>query len=349
MMAAEAPSMWGLPLSDPSVLSRVLSDRTKFASETFQGDILQSVPLSRAQLKDTEISIALPPCKLGHETDLAGHPGFDKNKTIEYFIHFKLPDAGHRRLVELCWLVLREKFRNKDPKFVQHIDTAFSETGDDDTELAWQCFQSRARVPWRTSDNSFILKERTQKSNPIPLTVVSAEGVNHSGMMDVTPGSVVRLHVRIMAWSFNSMYGISVKLSDTGIQVYRREGRPIIRSSFLPGNFYMCVRPDESLEVRDACGHEMYVRFPCGGGTETFIIDETMAANIALMEQKLCCTTSCVYRTDDEQPYIKIPHMPATSGDMHTVLTPKIVANKSWRHLRWIIHEPPHYSQAIDQ
>jgi hypothetical protein len=334
----EGGCTYGLDLSDPEILRSVLHARKNFVSEVDQGDILQSVPLSSAQYYDS--SIVLPPVRLGPKTDLVGHPGYDRHKTVEYYIDFTLPEKAHRRLIELCWMTLKNKFRNNNVKLRPFIEEAYEHAAENTVESAWPIFQSKARTPWE-SDGTFLLKQRTNRKEMRPVTVTSAEGVNHSGNLHVPKGSIVRLHVTIITWTIGGMYGVSVKLADRGIEVLRVSGAPVVRQSFLPGNFYLCVRPDDTYEIRDACGHGMRVSFPWNPDPDdetgsTLLIDDTMADSIKLMEEKVKCVESCVRRSESSGgPCVHVSNLRSAGGRSDVVMTPTVESEKSWKRIEW--------------
>ena len=332
----EASRLCGLDLSQPEIFSKILEQRTHFEPETFQGDILQLPSVTTAQLADIKTGFTLPPVQLGNETDLVGHSGYDRQKTIEYSIHFKLPSEAHSRLIQLVHLALSEAFRNNDKDLSKFIGEAYEKTPSDDYAMALKIFLDNARVPWR-NDDSILIKERTSRKDPRPVSVCSAEGVDHSGFLNITKGSIVKLHVRIVTWGINGVYGASLKLSDKGIMLYRLEGQPVKRCRFVPGNFYLCVRPDDGLEIRDACGMPMRVSFPrtMANGNKSLLLDEEMVNDIHSMEEKLSCPVSCVHRNDENMPFLTLDK-PLSLGSDHVLLTPQIYMNNSWRTLRWV-------------
>lgn len=331
----EASRLSGLDLAKPETFSKILEQRRSFEPETEQGDVLQLPPLSVAQLEHTRTGFSLPPVKLGRETELVGHPGYDPSKTIEYTVHFQLPPEAHNRLVKLVNLVLSEAFRNNDKDLSKFIGEAYEQSPSDDYEMALSIFLSKARVPWR-DDNSILIKERTTRKDPRPVSVCSAEGVDHSGFLQITSGSVVRIHVRIVTWGFNGVYGASLKLNHRGIMLYRLEGEPVKRCHFMPGNFYLCVRPDKTLEIRDACGMPMRISFPRNVTADGLhlLLDETMVAEIYAMEEKINCPVTCVHKTQNNEAYLTFDQ-PVSSTEDHIVCTPHVVMKGTWRTLRW--------------
>lgn len=330
----EASTLCGLDLSKPELFSKLLEQRSVFPPQTEQGDVLQFPSLSVAQLKDTSTGFTLPPVKLGPQTDLAGHPGYNKQTTIEYTIHFSLPSDAQKRLSNIVNLLLTEAFRNNDKDLQKHIAEAYEQTPENEYDMALRIFLSKARLPWQ-DDGSVLIKERTTVKESRPVSICSAEGVDHSGRLKVLPGSVVRPYVRIVTWAINGIYGASMKLSDKGLMVYRCEGPPVSRQHFLPGDFYLCVRPDETLEIRDACGAPMRIKFPLNIRSDTSLfIDDTMRDDIHAMEEKIQCPASCVSTSVEGKPFITFgDSLPAASA--FYVCRPTVVMNKSWRTLRW--------------
>ena len=297
-----------------------------------QHDVLQAPSLNSSTVKDTSVGILLPAVTLGTMTDMNGSSGYNKGD-VEYNIHFKLGKESSDILKRLCYANLKQEFINNTKSFQPFIEKAFSlSPSENDIDAVWAVFKSMARFSW-LDDGSFMIKHRKTKKNPISPCVRSAEGVDHSDKLTVASGSVVRLDVRILSWSFKEMFGTSIKLGVGGIIVYRSSSMPSVRSSFLPGNFYLCIRPKGDFEIRDATGHALRVKVPARVSKERLLVDRDFIESVKLMENKLGCPWTCVEENDDEK-YISINNM-GHVNDESVVITPTIVMNKSMRTLQW--------------
>lgn len=336
-----------MDLSDPATLARVVNIRNSGETETPQGDVLRSPDLYTAQLEDTHTGILLPPVRLGNRSNLMGQSGYDRLKTIEYLIHFELPDKARQRLVSLCWMCLREAFNNNGEKMRPFITRAYENCPTDSADDAFEAFKSMARMPW-DDDGSFMIKERTTVQKRHQPCVRSAEGVDHTGNMAVPVGSIVRIDVRLVSWAFKEMYGVSMKLSFGGITVLKTANRHArIRTAFLPGNYYLCVTRDEAnrYEIRDAEGHPMLIKIPFrlhAASEPALVVDAQFADSVVEMEHKTGCALTCLH--DDES--CKFMHVrdlgtEPDPNDHSIFITPKISNNKSMKQLYWQRVPPP--------
>ncbi len=279
-------------LSDPSVLEKIISIRNSGPAETPQHDVLQSPSLEHATIDDADTGILLPVVKLGPKTNTEGVPGYTPGST-EYHLHFALKDDARSRLQALCYESLRNAFVKNEGSMQQFVSRAFDMAPSDDIDSVWKVFKSMARVSWE-DDGSFLVKHRSTKRSPRPLCVRSAEGVDHSGKLTVASASVVRIDIRIVTWAFKDMFGTSIKLGVGGVTVYHASAMPIVRSRFLPGNCYLCVRPSGEFEIRDACGHTMRVKLPNRYDDGRLLIDTEFDQEVKELDSKVGCPLTCI-------------------------------------------------------
>ena len=332
-------------LTDPSILSRLLQIKDGGIPETPQGDVLTAPQLFSTDAEDLQHGVLLPPVELGEMTNLVGQPGFDKT-TTEYLVHFRLSDVARDRLKEFCLENLKREFMNNQKKLKPFIDRAYQLAVSEDPESAWGVFKSFARKAWR-DDGSFLLKVRSTKKNPRFVCIRSAEGVDHTGHFTPGSGSIVRPEVRSLSWGFkaNDMYGVTLQLGIGGLTVYRASCMPEVHKTFRPGNFYLCVRPDKTYELRNVGGHAVRMRIPyrpCEA-TECIYIDESFAESVQALENKIGCPLSCVDHCHElDQHMMKVDGSKTVSTGVgqqvtHCVVRPVIRTNGSLRTLAWIL------------
>jgi len=326
-----------MDVTNPRTMQRLLEIRYGSEPETPQGDVLRSPDLFKARVEDTHTGILLPVVKLGNQTNLHGQAGYDRLHTLEYLIHFRLSDSARDRLCSLCWLNLKEKFLNNDEAFVPFINKAFENCSSDNVDDAWEAFKSLARSPIQ-DDNSFLIKERTKLKNPCPPCIRTAEGVEFTGRMMVPSGSVCRIDCRVVSWSFKGMYGVSLKLGIGGIYVYRSATLPSAKKRFYPKDYYLCIRPDSSFEIRDASGHMLTVLVQnTSCGDKHILIDNDCYSDIEALELKVGCALSSINDTEDGK--MIIVQDPKTLYKKETswiTLRPSIKMNKSMRYVEWV-------------
>jgi len=320
-------------LSDPDTLRRLIHIKESVVPETCQGDVLLTPPLSSATVADCSRGILLPAVSLGPLTNMIGVPGYNKGST-EYHIHFALPTSARARLQELCYESLKQEFIKNTGSIRPFVQRAFDMSPSDEVDDAWNVFKSMARVAWR-DDGTFLVKQRETSKRPRPVCVRSAEGVEHTGKLKVASATVVRLDVRIVTWGFKDMFGTSLKLGIGGISVYHTSTMPVTRSTFLPGNFYLCVKPSGEFEIRDACGHSMFIKIPNRGDANRILVDSDFARDVNAMEDKLGCPLSCI-KNDDDESYIAVQGTKGTNSNV--VITPHIITQKGMRQLHWTLH-----------
>ena len=254
-------------------------------------------PLKRAKLHDATPEqivrgVELPVCQLLHRTDVVGHEGYGGE--VERVVHFSLAKDDSKKLRELCNAALRNEFENCTDKRLKPIVTeAFVNGGD--AESGWQMFAASARPPWE-KDGTFMIKARSKPGRQRFLTLRSAEGVDHSGKMRVVAGARVQITAKVIVWAISrELYGMSLKLDYGGIKVLDAGIGILPRSVFVPGNAYLCMRKDNSLELRDAVGMPFTLRTAVNSIRHGEItISADTAKMIHAIEQKCGCPISMV-------------------------------------------------------
>lgn len=325
-----------LDLTDSSTLDRLIKIFHGGPAETPQHDVLRAPELAHATVEDTYHGVLLPVVKLGVKTNLKnGVPGFNAGST-EYHVHFTLSDSDSLMLRNMCYANLRREFEKKPDSLRPFVERAFDMAATDDVESAWGVFKSMARVGWE-SDGSFLVKHRSSAKRPSRVCVRSAEGVDHTGRLEVFSGCVVRLDVRVISWGFKEMFGVSIKMGIGGITLYHTGAFPIVRTRFLPGNFYMCKKNDGELLLRDACGHPVYIRVPNHRNSGRLHVDADFMKQVKALEDKVGCPLSSIQHDGDDR-FIEVTSKDQSLSSRPTslVITPAIRMVKSMRVLHWL-------------
>ena len=295
-------------------------------------------PYKRPKLHDATpaqmlCGVELPVCQLLHRTDVVGHEGYGGD--IERSVHFSLAKGDSKKLRELCNEALHSEFLNcSDRKLKPIVTDAFVRGGDAD--MGWQMFAAAARPPWE-KDGSFLIKARSKPGRQRFLTLRSAEGIDHSGKIKVVSGARVIITAKVILWAISKeLYGMSLKLDYAGIKILDAGMGVIPREVFVPGNAYLCMRKDSTLELRDAIGMPFTVNIKIEGvRSGECAIAKELADMIGAMERKCGCPISRV--VEERGEYWLSCDIPTQYINTTAQLRAGVVMKNNMRSLTWAL------------
>lgn len=295
-------------------------------------------PYKRPKLHDATpeqmlCGVELPVCQLLHRTDVVGHEGYGGD--IERSVHFSLAKEDSKKLRELCNGALHNEFLNcSDRKLKPIVTDAFVRGGD--AEMGWQMFAAAARPPWE-KDGSFLIKARSKPGRQRFLTLRSAEGIDHSGKIKVVSGARVIITAKVIMWAISKeLYGMSLKLDFAGIKILDAGMGLVPRQIFVPGNAYLCMRQDSTLELRDAVGMPFTISFKVEGvRSGECAITKEMAGMISAMERKCGCPISRI--VEERGDHWLACDVPTHCINTTVQLRADVTINGKMRSLAWVL------------